>query len=287
VLENKPTIRISRSHFLLSLSALFGARKAARASTREPAFKALLVVAHPDDEYAFAATAYRMIRELGGAADQVVITNGEGGFRYSQLASVYYGAALTNEATGRRMLPEIRRKEAEAAGRIIGIRRHYFLDQKDARFTLDDGEAARIWNTRVVTQFLTGLLERERHDFVFVLLPTEDTHGHHREAARLALDAAQALSEDRRPAILGAEPGRSAGPSRVFGGRTADFACDRRRSFGPDGRLNYGIIANWVIAEHKSQGLFQTEKHELERYWLLDEGAQHGRATRLFERLGA
>jgi hypothetical protein len=48
--------------------------------------KALLVVAHPDDEYAFAATAYRFVRELGGVAGQVVITNGEGGYRYSALA---------------------------------------------------------------------------------------------------------------------------------------------------------------------------------------------------------
>ena len=43
---------------------------------RQP--KVLIVVAHPDDEYAFAATIYRITRELGGIADQVIITNGGG-----------------------------------------------------------------------------------------------------------------------------------------------------------------------------------------------------------------
>lgn len=278
-------MRIKRADFLIALGALFGLRREAQANNEPtPAFKALLVVAHPDDEYVVAATFYRMIRELGGAADQVVITNGEGGFRYSQLASVYYGAALTDEATGRRLLPGIRRNETEAAGRILGIRRHHFLNQKDARFTLDAAEAAQIWDTWAVTGYLTALLERERYDFVFVLLPTADTHGHHREAARLALRAARAVSEDRCPAVLGAEPARSGDDPRIFEGRQADFTFDRRRPFGPDRKLNYGIVVNWVIAEHKSQGLFQTEQHDLERYWILAEEAGPVRAVELFDR---
>jgi hypothetical protein len=67
--------------------------------------KALLVVAHPDDEYAFAATAYRFVRELGGVAGQIVITNGEGGYRYSALAESIYGVSLTKESEGRARLP--------------------------------------------------------------------------------------------------------------------------------------------------------------------------------------
>ncbi len=59
--------------------------------------------------------------------DQVVITDGEAGFRYSA---------------------DIRRKETLAAG---------------------------------------------RHGFVFVLPPTEQTHGRHREAARLAIGAVERL----------------------------------------------------------------------------------------------
>ena len=32
---------------------------------------------------------------------------------------------------------------------------------------------------------------------------------------------------------------------------------DRAQPFGHRGRLDYGIVANWAIAEHKSQGTMQ------------------------------
>ena len=47
----------------------------------QPPGKALLVVAHPDDEYYFAATVYRMAVQSGGTVDELIITDGEGGFR--------------------------------------------------------------------------------------------------------------------------------------------------------------------------------------------------------------
>jgi len=57
--------------------------------------KTLLVVAHPDDEYYFAATVYRMAVQLGGRVDELIITNGEGGYRYSTLAEPFYKKSLT------------------------------------------------------------------------------------------------------------------------------------------------------------------------------------------------
>ena len=87
-----------------ALKHLFKARPAT-------GLKILLVVAHPDDEYVVAATVYRITHELNGTVDQFTITNGEGGFRYSQLAESIYGVQLTNEATGRTLLPAIRRRE--------------------------------------------------------------------------------------------------------------------------------------------------------------------------------
>jgi N-acetylglucosamine malate deacetylase 2 len=53
------------------------------------------------DEYAFAATTWRLTHEQGGIADQVVITNGEGGYRYGALAEAIYGVSLTKESDGR------------------------------------------------------------------------------------------------------------------------------------------------------------------------------------------
>src|ERR1700728_1995430 len=64
----------------------------------ETAKKILLLVAHPDDEYYFAATVYRMAVQLNTQVDEIIITNGEGGFRYSTLAEPYYKKSLTVEA---------------------------------------------------------------------------------------------------------------------------------------------------------------------------------------------
>jgi hypothetical protein len=47
---------------------------------------------------------------------------------------------------------------------------------------------------------------------------------------------------------------------------------DRASSFGYRNALNYQIVVNWVIAEHKSQGLFQNDysRHEFEQFWLFE-----------------
>jgi LmbE family N-acetylglucosaminyl deacetylase len=286
---------ITRKRFLLSLAAL-----PVPALNAEPAapdqVRVLLVVAHPDDEYAFAATTYRLAKELGAAVDQVVITNGEAGFRYSQLAESYYGVALTHEETGRSRLPEIRKKETLAAGRILGIRKHYFLGQKDARFTLDASEAARIWDIETVSQFLVNVMRNGQYHFVFVLLPTADTHGHHRAAALIALEAARQLPAETRPVVLGGEPAHAGEALRAFHGdgvaRVKEgapvFVFDRRRRFGRDDSLSYQIIVHWMMAEHKSQGLFQTEQHDEERYWVFAASGENAAASTqaLFARVG-
>ena len=50
------------------------------------------------------------------------------------------------------------------------------------------------------------------------------------------------------------------------------FVFDRDSHFGYRNALNYQIVVNWFIAEHKSQGLFQTDsgKHQLEQFWLFE-----------------
>jgi hypothetical protein len=51
-----------------------------RELVRKPV-RVLLVVAHPDDEYEVAGTVYRISKELSGTVDQVIITDGEAGYR--------------------------------------------------------------------------------------------------------------------------------------------------------------------------------------------------------------
>jgi LmbE family N-acetylglucosaminyl deacetylase len=263
-------------------------RKEIRTANQE-APKILLVVAHPDDEYYCAAAVYRVARELDGAVDQVVITNGEGGFQFAHLAERFYGVALADAENGPSRLPAIRKEEVRRAGRILGIREHYFLDQHDDGFTLDPTDAlVRLWAQARILKTLHSRLEAGRYDYVFVLLPREETHGHHKAAAELALAAVSQLSPELRPVVLGVEPSRRGGPSPGFEQLTG-FPRLRAVSAQPviefdrtryvdlsvadsPVTLTYEIVVNWVIAEHKSQGMFQRDygKHDVERFWLFD-----------------
>jgi N-acetylglucosamine malate deacetylase 2 len=276
---------------------LAGAVASANASPQEP-LKVLVVVAHPDDEYAFAATAYRIARELGGTVDQVIISNGEAGYRYSSPAEQIYGLVLTDEKVGRANLPEIRKQESLAAGRILGIRQHHFLDQKDFGFTLDPEAVNTDWDKHAVLTLLSKLLLSEKYTAVFTLLPSADTHGQHKAATLLALEAVASLPAEVRPLIFGAEPASSQDRPRKFtelpgypltraGSDVHEFW--RSSPFGFRDALNYQIIVNWVIAAHKSQGLFQMDagRHDVERFWRFEVSGSNspGNALRLFEQL--
>lgn len=97
--------------------------------------KILVVTAHPDDETAMAATIYKVTHELNGVVDQCVITNGEGGYKYSTLAEAYYNLELTDEKIGRENLPRIRKQELINAGKIIGTN-NIFSSTKKMRITV-------------------------------------------------------------------------------------------------------------------------------------------------------
>ena len=231
--------------------------------------KVLVVVAHPDDEAAMAATIYKITHEQGGVVDQAVITNGEGGYRYSLLAEPYYQLKLTDESVGRTHLPRIRKQELINAGKIIGIRNHYFFDQKDARYGLDAREPLdTTWNVRWVETRLTELMTENGYDYVFCLLPDSTTHAHHKAATILALRTASTLK--KKPVVLGVYTSNQtdtttrkyvppAGyPITRSSSNSPVFRIDRTTPFGFNNRLNYKIIVNWEIAEHKSQGTMQT-----------------------------
>jgi hypothetical protein len=125
---------------------------------------------------------------------------------------------------------------------------------------------------------------------VFTLLPTAQTHGHHRAATLLALETIAGLPEERRPLVFGVESrSRADEPLRFaeYPGqpltRTIDAApvvtFDRTTSFGYHNALNYQIVVSWVIAEHKSQGLFQNDygRHEFEQFWLFEASGKAAR----------
>jgi LmbE family N-acetylglucosaminyl deacetylase len=229
----------------------------------------LLVVAHPDDESECAAVLYKVTHELGGIVDELIVTDGAGGNRYSLPAEKYYRIALRD---AHKSLVRIRREEAKRAARVLGIRRTMFLDQPDPGFTCDASEGLRAWNTSRIRTKLRELLETEDYDVVLVLHPAADTYGHHQTVAQLVSKVAADIDPFRRPALAGVltTPTGSA-PNWTFD-RHAHIAGD------PTG-MDYTIVAHWVIAEHKSQGAFQMEygRRTQEYYWLFDVSGDSGR----------
>lgn len=233
--------------------------------------KVLLINAHPDDESGCAATVYKITKELNGTVDLAVITNGEAGYKYSTLAESIYGVELTDEKIGRKHLPDIRKKELKAGGSWVGIRSYIFFDQLDTYYTLDADTVLRlIWDTTHVIKTLRGIIEKELYDYIFCLLPTPQTHGHHKAATILALETIRQLPQEVRPTILGVSGatnkdtltnsflGLPSYPITKIEKDAPIFTFNRKTPFGYNGKLNYNIVVNWLIAEHKSQGTMQT-----------------------------
>jgi LmbE family N-acetylglucosaminyl deacetylase len=252
----------------------------------KPSQKALLVVAHPDDESECAAILYRITGELGGIVDQVIVTNGESGFHWSGPAESFYGLPLAHETAARRSLPRIRRKEVLRANRILGVRDTWFFGQRDTGFTFNPYDGFRAWNTAWVRNALFALIEREQYDLVLTLLPAEDTHGHHQSVALLMLQAAAGIPQGRRPALAAVSTSAAREFSALTGfpitGTTTGhpvWSFDRTTPIAGS-PLDYSIVVHWVIAEHKSQGMFQMEfgRRRFEHFWLFEASGPAGRA---------
>lgn len=264
--------------------------------------RVLCVVAHPDDEVAFAATVYKITHELNGTVDAVMITNGEGGYKYSLLAEPIYCLNLTDEEIGRNYLPFIRKVETLNAGKIMGMHNYYFFDQQDYGFTKNILEVYHgIWDIALIKELLAKRLESGQYDFVFTLLPHSETHGHHQAATVLALEAVSKMEASKRPIILAADTPKET-PLASFS-ELNDFpitktiqdtplvSFNRLQSFGFLNRLNYQIIVNWVIAEHKSQGTVQLlmNKGKSEDFYYFALNGEDGlsKTKQLFEALNS
>jgi hypothetical protein len=133
------------------------------------------------------------------------------------------------------------------------------------------------------------------------MLPRSDQHAHHKSAAIMALRTVARLDVENRPVVLGAWIGAkedvasleyetlSGYPETKTTSQNPLFFFDRTTPLGLDGRLDYRIIVNWVIAEHKSQGTMQLlmNRGEVEAFWLFSSNVEGSleTATELFELL--
>lgn len=237
----------------------------------------LVVMAHPDDETMCAGTIYKLTHTYGAKVDLVCITNGEGGYKYSSLGSEYYGIELTNPAIGRQYLPAIRKQELLNAGKILGIRNTFFLDQTDDKYGLNPKAALdTFWNAAMVEERLIEMMNKSAYDFVFCLLPEEGTHGHHKAATILALRSVKNVKPLKQPIVLGVSKddlnkkpymGLDGYPETAADAQVPIFQFSLGQRFGFKDKLDYHIVLNWVVAEHKSQGampyaVIGTDDHE-------------------------
>ena len=253
--------------------------------------KVLIVIAHPDDESGFAGSIYKITHDLHGKVDLALVTNGEGGYKYSTLAEDYYHLDLTDPAIGRQYLPAIRKQELMNAGKILGIRNYFFLDQKDDKYTTNEKDPLdTVWDVELVLHRLSQIMTNTHYDFVFTVVPVPETHGHHKAATILALRTVAKLPVANKPIILCVSDSMKHDTSHfVFKGlkgypetmpkkNMASFVFDRTMKFGYKDKLNYKIITNWEIAEHKSQGVMQMGMGygDYENFWYYDMNAESG-----------
>lgn len=267
----------------------------------------LVVTAHPDDETLMAGTIYKITHDLGGNVDLALVTDGSGGFHYAMIAEPFYDVPLHTEEAARQNLSPIRKEELREAGRILGIRDYFFLDALDHEYTTDvDTVLQHVWDVTAVRDSLRGIMERGRYDFVLALLPTEQTHGHHKGATILALEAASGLPADERPVVLGADfanaedlPSPEA-PPYTFAGldrhpvtrvdpEAPVLRFDRTQPMESDAVVDYKLVVNWALAEHKSQGDLASyyNRGDYEYYWFFaaNDPEKLDAAAALFERL--
>jgi LmbE family N-acetylglucosaminyl deacetylase len=285
---------------LLLLLAVLALSHSLAAAETNPWPRVLLVTAHPDDDALFGGSVYKITHSLGGVVDVAVVTNGEAGFHYSDLAVPIYHLDLTDEKIARQYLPGIRKKEMMAGGAIVGIRNFFFFDQKDEKNTTDLKESIASWDADLVRRRLREILSGDAYDFVFVMLPTATTHGGHQGAALLGLETVSQLPAGHRPVVLAAAGYKKGKPPVAFTGRdelpltrirpgAPVFEFDRTQKFGYNNRLDYNIVVNWQIAEHKTQGVMQFNMNglDVEQYFYLDFNGDAGLAPAktLFERL--
>lgn len=142
--------------------------------------RALLILAHPDDESVFGGVIGRLRRD-GVPVWAVYLTRGEG--------------SPTNHVDPSGKHPQLsvavlRPREMEGAARFYGFAKYEFLNQKDAGYTTNVPEflEKRLWNFARIEDAIADIAREARPTLVLTMLPRhEATHAHHQLAARTAI----------------------------------------------------------------------------------------------------
>jgi LmbE family N-acetylglucosaminyl deacetylase len=265
--------------------------------------KVLVVTAHPDDETGFSVTMFKITHELKGIVDMAVMTDGGGGFADSQLGAMYYGLNLTDSVTARNHLPLLRKQEILNAGRIMGVRNMFYMEQPDDWYSTDPTPyiTGKNWDIPYVEKRMDRILADGDYDFVITMLPHSGQHGHHKTAVLMGLRAVKRFKGTKKPiiiagspAVLNAKPTEfsmlDGFPETKINPNSPKFVLNRAFRFKENDKVSYKIVADWVISEYKSQGAIQESgihKTDLEiyRYFDLNDNSGIVKVQKLFNDL--
>jgi len=265
--------------------------------------KVLVVTAHPDDETGFSVTMFKITHELKGIVDMAVMTDGGGGFADSQLGAVYYGLNLTDSVTARNHLPLLRKQEIINAGRIMGVRNMFYMEQPDDWYSTDPTPyiTGKNWDIPYVERRMDRILADGDYDFVITMLPHAGQHGHHKTAVLMGLRAVKRFKGIKKPIIIAGNPTTLQSKSMEFSmldgfpetkikKDAPQFVLNRAFKFKENDKVSYKIVADWVISEYKSQGAIQESgihKTDLEiyRYFDLNDNSGIAKVQKLFNDL--
>jgi LmbE family N-acetylglucosaminyl deacetylase len=138
----------------------------------------LFIGAHPDDE-AFTLASYGQWNEYNDVQVGVItVTRGEGG---GNAAGPEEGPALGL----------IREEEERAAVSVAGIEHIYNLDKVDFYYTVSAPLTSDVWGYEETLERVVRVIRQTKPEVVTTMnpSPTPGNHGHHQEAARLAIGA--------------------------------------------------------------------------------------------------
>jgi len=265
--------------------------------------KVLVVTAHPDDETGFSVTIFKITHELKGTVDMAVMTDGGGGFADSQLGAMYYGLPLTDSVTARTHLTMLRKQEILNAGKIMGVRNIYFMEQPDDWYTTDITPyiSGKNWDIGYVERRMDRLLAERGYDFIITMLPHSGQHGHHKTSVLMALRALQRYKGPNKPIII-AGSSMSANskptdftmldgyPETKLKPNAPKFTLNRAFRFKENDKVSYKIVADWVISEYKSQGAIQENgihrtDMEIYHYYDMNDASGIEKVQKLFDDL--
>lgn len=265
--------------------------------------KVLVVTAHPDDETGFSVTMFKITHELKGTVDMAVMTDGGGGFADSQLGAMYYGLPLTDSVTARTHLPMLRKQEILNAGKIMGVRNIYFMEQPDDWYTTDITPyiSGKNWDIGYVERRMDRLLAERGYDFIITMVPHAGQHGHHKTSVLMALRALQRYKGPNKPIIIaGSSMSANSKPSdfTMLDGypetklkpNAPKFTLNRAFRFKENDKVSYKIVADWVISEYKSQGAIQENgihrtDMEIYHYYDMNDASGIEKVQKLFDDL--